>query len=112
VPAQPQGPSSLGRLLLALPQRLSERAVIVAGAEVATEASWVLYWCHHAMRADENPALDAAGELALRLGKPLLVFGGLAGSHPHLCRFPSGPRRLRVARDGRSSRSTPRALFR
>ncbi|MFM7050908.1 MAG: deoxyribodipyrimidine photo-lyase, partial [Planctomycetota bacterium] len=77
-------PSSLSRLLRGLPQRLAERSAVVSGSEVNEGGSFVLYWAHHALRADENPALDAAGELAMRLGKPLLLFAGLPGSHPYL----------------------------
>ncbi len=44
-------------------------------------AEFVLLWLHHAVRAQQNPALDVAIELAHFLGKPLLVYQGLAGAH-------------------------------
>jgi photolyase PhrII len=37
---------------------------------------------HHACRVDENPALDAAIEIAARLDEPLLVYSSLHASHP------------------------------
>ena len=42
---------------------------------------FVLLWLHHAVRAQQNPALDVAIELSHRLAKPLLVYQGLAGAH-------------------------------
>ncbi len=45
----------------------------------------VLYWMRGSLRADENPALDAAAELAEALGVPLLVYQGLDERHPHSC---------------------------
>lgn len=38
----------------------------------------VVYWTHHALRTDENPALDVAIHLANRLQLPLLVYQGLS----------------------------------
>ncbi len=42
----------------------------------------VLLWLHHAVRAHENPALDAALHAAHALDLPLLVYQGLGGRHP------------------------------
>ncbi len=42
---------------------------------------FVLYWAHHALRAHQNPALEAAAAIALDLGLPLLVYQGLGGRH-------------------------------
>ena len=42
---------------------------------------FVLLWLHHAVRAEHNPALDVAIELAHFLTKPLLIYQGLAGAH-------------------------------
>ena len=38
---------------------------------------FVLYWAATALRADDNPALDAARLAAHRAGLPLLVYQGL-----------------------------------
>jgi len=78
------GGPPIGRLLAALPRHLVERASLVGGGEPARGASCVLYWAHHALRVDENPALELAAALAERLHLPLLVLGTLSGSHPHL----------------------------
>ncbi len=65
----------------ALPTHLRERTRVLNAAEAAQEASYVLYWMHHAVRADENPALDAAVYMAHQLNLPLRVYQGLAGNH-------------------------------
>ena len=41
----------------------------------------VVYWTHHALRVDENPALDVAIEFAKSLGRPLFVYQGLSSSY-------------------------------
>ena len=43
-------------------------------------ARYVLYWMQQAMRAEGNPALDHAVELANGLGLPLVVCFGLTGA--------------------------------
>lgn len=78
------GGPPIGRLLASLPRHLVERASLVGGGEPARGASCVLYWAHHALRVEENPALELAAELAERLHLPLLVLSTLAGSHPYL----------------------------
>jgi len=67
-----------------LAPHLAERCHVPDGSEVAWdgEGEYVLYWMHHAVRADENPALDVACSLAELTDKPLLVYQGLAGRHP------------------------------
>jgi len=47
------------------------------------DGKYVLYWTHHALRADESPALDVAILLANTLNIPLLVYAGLGGAHPY-----------------------------
>jgi photolyase PhrII len=42
---------------------------------------YVLYWMHHAMRTDENPALETALALGATRDLPVLVYQGLAGRH-------------------------------
>jgi len=65
-----------------LPPHLAERCrSVVPGAPVAT-AEFVLYWMCTAVRADENPALDAACVLAASLQKPLLVYHALSETYP------------------------------
>ncbi len=41
----------------------------------------VVYWTHHALRTDENPALDAARLLASALNAPLLVYQGISENY-------------------------------
>ena len=41
----------------------------------------VVYWTHHALRVDENPALDVAIHFAKSLGRPLFVYQGLSSSY-------------------------------
>jgi hypothetical protein len=64
-----------------LPDHLSERTVAATVAPQRPGGEFVLYRAHHAPRAEENPALDAAATLALQLDLPLLVYQGLGGRH-------------------------------
>jgi len=66
---------------LHLPEHLAERVVILTDAPPRARGEFVLYWAHHALRAHENPALEAAATLALELGKTLVVYQGLGGRH-------------------------------
>ena len=50
---------------------------------MALQGGFVLYWTHHAARAHENPAFDAATLIARGLDLPLLVYAGLGGNHPY-----------------------------
>ncbi|MCU0754586.1 MAG: FAD-dependent oxidoreductase [Xanthomonadales bacterium] len=68
-------------LLAALPPFLAARTRVLDSPQRPT-AGGVLYWMHHAARDHDNPALDVARLLAHRLGRPLLVYQGLAGVHP------------------------------
>jgi predicted NAD/FAD-dependent oxidoreductase/deoxyribodipyrimidine photolyase len=68
-------------LLAALPPFLAARSRALTSASVPAQGG-VLYWMHHAARDHDNPALDSARLLADRLGRPLLVYQGLAGVHP------------------------------
>ncbi|MDX1570327.1 MAG: FAD-dependent oxidoreductase, partial [Xanthomonadales bacterium] len=67
-------------LIDALPARLGERAVELNAADAAA-GEFVLFWAHHALRVHENPALETAALLALKLDLPLLVYQGLGGRH-------------------------------
>lgn len=42
----------------------------------------VIYWMEQSQRAEANPALNKALELARQLGKPLLVYFGLTSRYP------------------------------
>lgn len=72
----------LNDLLTSLPDHLRERATELDPEEGSVQGEFVLYWMHHAVRAEENPALDTASHLAVVLDLPLLVYQGLAGKHP------------------------------
>ncbi len=65
----------------ALPEHLSERTRAIGDAKAPAAGELVLYWMHHAVRADENPALDVATTVALDAGLPLLVYQGLGAHH-------------------------------
>ena len=65
----------------ALPGALAERTVELTASAPRPGGEFVLYWAHHALRAHQNPALEAAAVLALQLGLPLLVYQGLGGRH-------------------------------
>ena len=69
------------KILNTLPPHLAERSWLrSAGCKDRTrfEGRFVLYWTHHALRADENPALDVASHLAEKLDLPILVYQGLS----------------------------------
>ena len=53
----------------------------VEGTGPATTRAPVVYWTHHALRTDENPALDVACELARSLGTSLVVYQGLSENY-------------------------------
>lgn len=79
-------------LLASFPEHLRERVRVVEGTprrewsdsrsgfDIA-ERSPIVYWTHHALRVDENPALDVAQGIAVALQRPLLVYQGLASSY-------------------------------
>jgi photolyase PhrII len=75
-------------LLDALPAHLFERTRIFGLGNTSTEGTEsfekrpVVYWTHHALRTDENPALDVAMALAKQLAAPLIVYQGLSESYP------------------------------
>jgi photolyase PhrII len=66
----------------ALPEHLAERTRAIGDGGERAAGELVLYWMHHAVRADENPALDVARTIAHDAGLPLLVYQGLGGRHP------------------------------
>jgi photolyase PhrII len=68
----------LTTILDELPPHLSERSRLLSLGKRGRKGKRVLYWTHHALRSDENPALDAAIHIANRLQLPLLVYQGLS----------------------------------
>ncbi len=70
--------TKLAALLEDLPAHLSERTWLGSSGRAEHAGNRVLYWTHHALRSDENPALDVAIHLAHRLQLPLLVYQGLS----------------------------------
>ncbi len=64
----------------ALPAHIEERRRALNAAPVR-RGRYILYWMHHAMRAGENPALEAALALGAASGLPVLVYQGLGGRH-------------------------------
>jgi photolyase PhrII len=60
---------------------LTERTVLLTDAKPQSRGEFVLYWAHHALRVDDNPALEAAASVAQQLDLPLLVYQGLGGRH-------------------------------
>lgn len=71
--------------LKALPQHLAERTrFLSAGKQPGKQpqpSQRVVYWTHHALRCDENPALEVAISIAQSLELPLLVYQGLSQSY-------------------------------
>ncbi len=93
-----RSPSYLKSLIESLPIHLAERARLYGlgrvrglGTESNATASSpglpthsdlpVVYWTHHAMRHDENPALEVASQLAQKLGSTLLVYYGISENY-------------------------------
>jgi len=60
---------------------VAERARRLNGGPLVHAGEFVLCWLHHAVRDHDNPALDTAIEIGNALGKPVLVYQGLAGAH-------------------------------
>ena len=60
----------------------SELAALATVAEATASGSFVLFWMHNACRVDDNPALNAAVELANRVGMPLLVYHAISERYP------------------------------
>jgi len=67
-----------------LPPQLAER-VAITGESIPPRAAgaFVLYWARTAVRADENPALDAAVAIAERLSLPVFVYHALSERYPY-----------------------------
>lgn len=68
-------------ILQQLPAHLSERTRFLSNERENHTGDCVVYWTHHALRTEENPALDVAIHLARSLELPLLVYQGLSESY-------------------------------
>lgn len=68
----------LPNLIDRLPQHLAERTYLKTSGLASHSGDFVLYWTHHALRTDENPALEVAMLFAEQLKLPLLVYQGLS----------------------------------
>lgn len=79
--AQPRSLSSGDLEGLSLPPHLAERTRSLGADRVRADGDFVLCWLHHAVRGHENPVLDVAVSVGNALGKPVLVYQGLAGQH-------------------------------
>ncbi len=64
-----------------LPAHLAERTRVLSLGDTRHAGDCVVYWTHHALRTDENPALDVARQIACSLQLPLLVYQGLSESY-------------------------------
>lgn len=65
-----------------LPESLRARATALNGRDCDDGAGPVLYWMRTAVRAHDNPALNAAVELANSLGVPMLIWHALSERYP------------------------------
>ena len=63
------------------PPHLQERIRALNSRTVNPSGEFILYWMHHAVRSDENPALDVACLASAEYNLPLLVYQGLSGNH-------------------------------
>ena len=59
----------------------ADRIHLLNATKIYPSGQFILLWLHHAVRAEQNPALDVAIELSHRFAIPLLVYQGLAGAH-------------------------------
>lgn len=66
-----------------LPSHLAERVAHPGDAQPLSRGEFVLYWARTAVRAHENPALDAALMLAARLDLPVFVYHALSERYPY-----------------------------
>jgi deoxyribodipyrimidine photolyase len=68
------GRRGAGILEQALPGQLLERTQFLSKRVPRRAGEFVLYWAHHALRVDENAALDTAARFAQALDLPLVVY--------------------------------------
>ena len=65
------------------PAGLVERVYPLNDNEVRRDGRFVLCWLQQALRADENPLVEAALHLGNALGRPVLVYHGISQRYPH-----------------------------
>ena len=69
----------LKRVFQDLPKHLLERSrflsnpLLIEGEQTTNSLAPVIYWTHHALRTDENPALDVSRFLANKSNRPFVV---------------------------------------
>lgn len=66
-----------------LSDTLRERSRLLSGVSSRDGGEFVLYWMRTAVRAEENPALDAAITVANALQLPVLVYHALSERYPY-----------------------------
>ncbi|MEM1226459.1 MAG: FAD-dependent oxidoreductase [Planctomycetota bacterium] len=79
----PESMMNSNEILKSLPPALSERTRWIGHQNADFSGEYVLYWMRTAIRAEENPALETAIELANHLARPLLVYQGLSERYPY-----------------------------
>lgn len=67
-------------LVARLPEHLAERCRTL-GATRCGAPALVVHWTHHALRVDEQPALETAAAFAAMLDASLVTIAGLGGAH-------------------------------
>lgn len=98
--------TNLEEFLAALPRHLAERTWARSSSTQAPRGAYVMYWTHHALRCDENPALDVAVRLANQWRMPLLVYQGLSERY----RFASDRHHTFILETARELQATYAAL--
>ncbi|WP_375272641.1 deoxyribodipyrimidine photo-lyase [Sphingomonas sp.] len=63
--------------------REAPRVRCLNAAAVAQNGRYVLCWLQQALRARDNPVIDAAVRLGNALGRPVLVYHGVREDYPH-----------------------------
>ncbi len=63
--------------------REAPRVRAMNGNSLATQARYVLCWLQQALRAHDNPVIDAAIRLGNALGLPVLVYHGVREDYPY-----------------------------
>ena len=76
--ANAPAPPELG---VEIPPHLAERVRPARDVPPRTDGEFVLYWMHNALRATENPALDAALAAGDALGKPVFVYHAVSETY-------------------------------
>ena len=70
-------------LLAELSEPLRERSRLLGAHSLNENGEFVLYWMRTAVRVDDNPALDAAIEVANHLDLPVFIYHALSERYPY-----------------------------